>query len=244
MIDRERLRELAREIGVELDERALALFERYACLLSDANQSMNLTAVTDPAGIVLRHFADSLTLVPLLPEGVSLIDVGCGAGFPGVPAAIARGDIRLTLLDSLLKRLRFLETACAELAPGARAVHARAEDAGRERGLRENYDVAAARAVAPLPVLCEYCLPFVRVGGRFVALKGPQAEGEIPGGREAAAALGASLVEERTLRFPAHPQKGEETLCRKLLLFEKTAHTPALYPRSPAQIRRHPLGSG
>ena len=140
---------------------------------------MNLTAITEPREIVRKHFVDSLTLLSCLPEGeLSLIDVGTGAGFPGVALAIARPDIRLTLLDSLNKRLIFLKAVCEELSVPVTLIHARAEEAGRKPELRERFDVATARAVAALPALCEYCLPFVRPGGVFLAMKGPDGEEE------------------------------------------------------------------
>ena len=158
MIDKALLRELTAEYGVSVDAAACERLDRYAELLVEWNQKMNLTAITDPIGITVKHFADSLAAVPLLPEkqGISLIDVGTGAGFPGIPLAIVRPDIQLTLLDSLNKRLVFLETVCRELEIPVQRVHARAEEGGRKPELREQFDVATARAVAALPVLLEY----------------------------------------------------------------------------------------
>ena len=161
MIDRERMRALAAAQGVALSDLQLEQLDRYADTLVEANQKMNLTAIVDRQGIEEKHFLDSLLLVPLLPEGCkSLIDVGTGAGFPGVVAKVALPGLRLTLLDSLQKRVTFLEELCAHLGfGGVTCLHGRAEESGRDPALREQFDVATARAVADLVVLAEYCLP-------------------------------------------------------------------------------------
>lgn len=165
MLDRELLTRAAAPFGVTVDAALFERFDIYARLLTEWNEKMNLTAITDPTDIAVKHFADSLTAAHLLPQGAfSLIDVGTGAGFPGVPLAMLRDDCALALLDSLNKRLVFLEALCAAVGVNAVRVHARAEDGGKNPALRENFDVATARAVSNLPVLCEYCLPFVRVG--------------------------------------------------------------------------------
>lgn len=242
MIDKALLKQQAADLGVALDDRQLAQFDVYAKLLCEWNEKMNLTGITDPYGIVVRHFADSLTLVPYLPEGGTLIDVGTGAGFPAVPAAIARPDIRVTLLDSLNKRLTFLNAVCEELGLSAVTVHARAEDGGQRADLREQFDVATARAVAATPTLCEYCLPFVKTGGVFVALKGPESDGEMPSAKKAAAVLGAKHRDTATLTVPACPKDDEEVFSRRLIVFEKTAATPKTYPRPAAKIAKKPLG--
>ncbi|MBQ8751910.1 MAG: 16S rRNA (guanine(527)-N(7))-methyltransferase RsmG, partial [Clostridia bacterium] len=186
MLDTTKLITLAAEYGAALTPEQAERFDVYARLLVEWNEKMNLTAITDPEGMLVKHFVDSLTLAPFLPEGgFSLIDVGTGAGFPGVPVAILRPDCRLTLLDSLNKRLTFLETLCREVGVTATRVHARAEEGGRQAALRDRFDVATARAVAGLPLLCEYCLPFVKPGGRFLALKGPDGEAELVSAKKA-----------------------------------------------------------
>ena len=190
MIDRDRLRNCAAAYNVSLDEAAAEKLELYARLLVQWNERMNLTAITDPEGILRKHFVDSLTALPHLPAGpCRLIDVGTGAGFPGVPLAVVRGDLQLTLLDSLNKRLVFLRELCAALELPVTLIHARAEEGGRQPALREQFDVATARAVAALPVLAEYCLPFVKQGGRFIAMKGPEGEAEAAAAAKAAARL-------------------------------------------------------
>ena len=243
MIDCEKLIGLCEEYGVTVSRDAAARLDIYASLLVEWNQKMNLTAITDPEGIVLKHFADSLTALPLLPEtkGCSLIDVGTGAGFPGVPLAILRPDIRLTLLDSLNKRLVFLKELCAAIEVPVTLIHARAEEGGRRPELREQFDVAIARAVAALPTLCEYCLPFVRVGGRFIAMKGPDGEAELAAAEKALSLLGGQTDQVERIRLPKAPLTGEETVERRLIVIQKVDPTPAKYPRPSAKISKAPL---
>lgn len=242
MIDKTLLQTYAADLGVSLDERQLEQFDAYARLLCEWNEKMNLTGITDPYGIVIRHFLDSLTLVPLLPDTATLIDVGTGAGFPAIPAAIARPDVRVTLLDSLQKRLTFLNVVCEELGLKAQTVHARAEDGGQRPDLRESFDAATARAVASLPTLCEYCVPFVKRGGVFVALKGPDSDAEIASATVAAKVLGASYRTTIRETVPRHPAEGEEVLSRRLIVFDKVVATPKAYPRPAAKIAKKPLG--
>lgn len=243
MIDRELLCGITAEYGVSLDTVALDKLDRYAELLVDWNQRMNLTAITDPVGIVVKHFTDSLAAVPLLPpkNGISVIDVGTGAGFPGIPFAIVRPDIRLTLLDSLNKRLMFLQEVCCELDIPAQRIHARAEEGGRKPELREHFDVATARAVAGLPVLLEYCLPFVKPGGSFVALKGPDSDDEHRTAGNALSRLGGKTRAVHKLLLPKTPRDGIEQQERRIFVFEKTGHTPPAYPRASAKIAKAPL---
>ncbi len=242
MIDRELLIRCAAPYGVEVDATLVERLAVYARLLVEWNERMNLTAITDPVGITVKHFADSLTAAPLLPEGAfSLIDVGTGAGFPGVPLALLRSDCRLTLLDSLNKRLVFLETVCKELALPVTLIHARAEEGGRKPELREQFDVATARAVAALPTLCEYCLPFVKVGGRFIALKGPDGEREQEAAARAVSLLGGKVTAATSLTLPAQPVEGLEPMERLLLHIDKVRPTPPTYPRPSAKIAKRPL---
>lgn len=236
MIDRDRLVALAAEYGAALTPAQAEQCDRYAALLVEWNRKMNLTGITDPEGMLIKHFVDSLTAAPFLPsDPFSLIDVGTGAGFPGVPLAILRPDCTLTLLDSLQKRLTFLEAVCTALNLPARRIHARAEDAGRRPELRERFDVATARAVAPLPLLCEYCLPFVRPGGCFVALKGPDAPAETEAAARALRELHGEVTQTAALTLPA-----EEPLHRQVLTIRKKSPTPDKYPRPSAKIAKHP----
>ena len=242
MYDKDLFVRVASRYGVEVSGETLQKLDIYARLLVEWNEKMNLTAITDPVGIAVKHFADSLTAAPLLPEGAfSLIDVGTGAGFPGVPLALYRPDCKLTLLDSLNKRLTFLEAVCREVDLPVTLIHARAEEGGQNPDLREQYDVACARAVAALPTLSEYCLPFVKVGGRFLALKGPDADRELEDARRGVGVLGGKVVGITALTLPAEPIAGVEPMERRLVRIDKIKHTPATYPRHGSKIKKNPL---
>lgn len=242
MIDRDLLTRCAADFGVDVDAVLSERLDTYARLLVEWNEKMNLTAINDPTGIVIKHFADSLAAAPLLPEGeFSLLDVGTGAGFPGVPLALLRSDCRLTLLDSLNKRLIFLETLCRELSLPVTLVHARAEEGGQWPALRESFDAVTARAVAALPVLCEYCLPFVKVGGRFIALKGPDAGREINEAAHAMAVLGGGHRDTVICRLPPVSAAEGEPMQRCLLRIDKIRPTPPKYPRPAVKIAKQPL---
>ena len=222
MYDRDLFARVAEPYGVAVTPQLTEKLGIYARLLVEWNEKMNLTAITDPVGIAVKHFADSLTAAPLLPDGAfSLIDVGTGAGFPGVPLALYRPDCRLTLLDSLNKRLTFLETVCREVDLPVTLIH--------------------ARAVAALPTLSEYCLPFVKVGGRFLALKGPDADRELEDARRGVGILGGKVVGVTALTIPSAPIEGVEPMERRLVHIEKIKHTPATYPRHGSKIKKNPL---
>ena len=244
MIEQAMLIEYAAEYGICVTPTQAQRFAVYAELLVDWNQRINLTAITAPHEIVLKHFVDSLTALTVLPprtgEPLSLIDVGTGAGFPGVPLAILRDDIQLTLLDSLNKRLVFLRELCAAVEVPVTLLHARAEEGGRKPELRERFDVATARAVAALPTLCEYCLPFVKVGGRFIAMKGPDGGAELQAAEKACRLLGAKCGEMRQIWLPNRPQAADVSE-RRLIVLEKVSPTPVKYPRQSAKIAKQPL---
>lgn len=236
--DRGLLREQAAVVGVNLDEAALDRFEVVADMMLEWNEKINLTAITDPKEIAVKHFADSLSIVPLLP-GVefSMIDVGTGAGYPGIPVAIARPDVELTLLDSLNKRIVYLQELCRRLEISANLVHGRAEVAAHNEELREGFDIATARAVANLPVLCEYCIPYVKRGGKFIAMKGPDVEEESKNISRAAKVLGAGFREIQSIQF----KLDDEIIERRLVVFDKISPTPEKYPRNTAKIKKEPL---
>ena len=224
----------AAELDVPLEAQQRDQCLRYLDLLLEWNARMNLTAVRDPHEALVKHFLDSMTLLPLLPEepGLRLIDVGTGAGFPGLVLKVMRPDLRLLLLDSLKKRLSFLDAVSRELGLEAvETMHARAEDAGRNPALRERFDAAAARAVAEMRVLSEYCLPFVKVGGVFLAMKGPHGAEEQAAAGEIQRKLGGRLEEARPASLPF---LGEERL---LLAVRKERPTPAKYPRRASEIK-------
>ncbi len=236
--DRGLLREQAAAIGVILDEAALDRFEVVAGIMLEWNEKINLTAITDSKEIAVKHFADSLSIVPLLPDGeFSMIDVGTGAGYPGIPVAIARPDVNLTLLDSLNKRIVYLQELCRRLQIPANLVHGRAEIAAHNGELREGYDVATARAVANLPVLCEYCIPYVKLGGKFIAMKGPDVDEESKIIPKVAKLLGAEFREVQPIQLKLE----EEAIERRLVVFDKISSTPEKYPRNTAKIKKEPL---
>ena len=224
------------QIGLALDEETLLRFDRYARLLTEYNEKVNLTAITDPDGIVVRHFADSLYLLKELPLsfGMRICDVGTGAGCPGVCLLLASPGISLTLMDSVNKKLEFLRFLLSDLGLQAEVLHVRAEEAGQDPAYRASFDVVTARAVAQLNILSEYCVPLVKTGGRFAPLKAPLSEEERRRGCTAAANLGAVL---RLKQFYTLPDGS----ARELLLFEKKSQTPTKYPRNAAQIAKKPL---
>ena len=226
----------AKALGVSLSGEQLRQCQTYCDLLIHHNRFLGLTTITEPESIAVRHFADSLTLLAgaEIPEGAALIDVGTGAGFPGMALKIARPDLDVTLLDSLQKRLQFLHTVSRTLEVPVTLVHARAEDAGRLPELRERFDVVTARAVASLPVLLEYCLPFARVGGKLIAMKGPDIRQEREASKHALEALCGAWSATQSFILSDGSR-------RTLLAVEKTAATPAGYPRSPGKIKKKVL---
>ncbi len=226
----------AKALGIKVSPSQAEQFQIYLGLLLSWNEKINLTAITDPAEVVEKHFLDSLTLLShcRIKQGAKLIDVGTGAGFPGIPLKIMRPDLELTLLDGLNKRLVFLGEVCSALGLEAKRVHKRAEEAGLDHKMRESYDIVTARAVAPLNVLCEYCLPLVKMKGHFLAMKGPGAEEELEQASHALELLGGTDVEVFSLFLP---EAGE----RKILSIQKKAFTPKGYPRHGGTITKHPL---
>lgn len=236
MIQTNELKRLLAEQGIETTEEQLLQFDRYAELLVEWNERMNLTAITEPDEIMRKHFLDSAMLLSYvsLPKNAAMIDVGTGAGFPSVPCAILRPDLNLTLLDSLNKRITFLSALCSALNIPVECVHARAEEGGRIPAMREQFDLATARAVAHLRELSEYCLPFVKVGGLFAALKGPDLEEELSEAKSAIRLLGGKIeqVEEYNLDGVGK---------RTLVLIRKISQTSSKYPRMAAKIKKQKL---
>jgi 16S rRNA (guanine527-N7)-methyltransferase len=233
---RELLREGASRFSAVLEDRQLEMFFRYMELLKEWNEKMNLTAIEENRDVIVKHFIDSLSIIPWLgrKEG-SLIDIGTGAGFPGIPVKIAVEGIKVTLLDSLEKRVKFLNEVIKELKlTGITAVHSRAEDFGAAADSREKFDFATARAVANLPVLLEYCLPFVRRGGVFIAMKGSSIE-EVENSKKALDVLGGRLTEVNELTLPSSDIK------RNIIIVRKFRQTPTKYPRKAGKPLKDPL---
>lgn len=232
----EKIVPVCEEFGLTLDRTAVDRLNIYGNLLTEWNKKMNLTAITEPEDVLYKHFLDCLLFFKhiAVEQRSKIIDVGTGAGFPGMVLKIARPDIELTLLDGLNKRLTFLNAVLSELGLGAQAVHERAEDGGKNPLYRERYDIACARAVASLPVLCEYCIPFVKTGGQFVAMKGASATEELKAAENAYKILGCSKPDIicETLR---------ENEARAFIISKKVSQTPPKYPRNNGKIAKSAL---
>lgn len=226
--------EMFKSFGLNLNDEIYEKFDSYAELLVSWNEKINLTAITDPLGITEKHFLDCLAVFKddIIPQNSSVIDVGTGAGLPGIPMKIYRNDLKVTLLDSLNKRINFLTEVSNKLSLGMNCIHSRAEDGAKKADLREQFDIATARAVAPLPVLCEYCLPYVKVGGKFIALKGPNEDAK--DSFTAYRTLGAEISDVKEYELPC----GDK---RQIIVYNKIKETPKKYPRNPSQIDKKPL---
>lgn len=226
------------QLGLTPPPGAVEQMTQYARLLLEQNQVMNLTAITAPDQVARLHFLDSAALLGCTGElgGKSLIDVGTGAGFPGMALKLMAPQLRLTLLDSLAKRLDWLGSVCTALELGpVDLVHARAEEQGQKPGFRDSFDFAAARAVADLRVLCELCLPFVKVGGKFLAMKSADSQDELDLAQGAITALGGRRLEDYTYAIPG------TDVVRRVAVIEKIAPTPKQYPRRWAKLQKTPL---
>jgi len=218
--------------GRTLSERQLEQFAEFGRLLVEKNQVMNLTAITEPTAVAQLHFLDSLAVLDAADcKGKTIIDVGCGAGFPGVPVAIGEPTAKVTLLDSLQKRMNWLNEILPALGIEATVVAARAEEYVAQH--REQYDLATSRAVARLNILCELCLPYVKVGGKFLALKGAMTHEEVDEAKKAIAALGGKVAD--IFEYPV------ADAMHRIVVIEKIKPTPKQYPRKFAKIKQSPL---
>ena len=236
IIDADKLRQECADFGVEVDSLAAERLDKYADLLIEWNKRMNLTGITEPSGIVTRHFADSASFFAAVTprDGASIIDVGSGAGFPGMVIKILRPDMAVTLLDATNKRITFLQAVADELGIALNAVHGRAEEIASKAEYREAFDYATARAVAELRVLSEYCLGFVKMGGEFVAMKGQLGGDEISSAQSAILTMGGKSGKITRLVLA----DGSE---RQLMTVKKISHTPTKYPRKSSRIKQKPL---
>ncbi len=227
-----------KEMGIEISHNQAEQFIKYKDILLEWNRKMDLTTITEEKEIIIKHFLDSLSCIQtkyLKNEG-KMIDVGTGAGFPGIPLKIILPDIKLTLLDSLKKRIGFLEEVCSELGlDGTEFIHGRAEDFGQNKNYREKYKYVVSRAVAALNVLTEYCLPFAQVGGHFICQKGPKLIEEIKDAQKAIKILGGEIVEQIKIELPFSDRN------HHILVIGKTKQTPTKYPRKAGKPSKTPI---
>lgn len=219
--------------GLSLEPQQYEKLDKYAEFLVEYNSKVNLTAITEPKEILIKHFIDSILISKYvdIPKNSSIIDVGTGAGFPSVPLKIYRNDLKIVLLDSLAKRISFLKQLCALIDIDAECIHGRAEDTAKLPDYRENFDFACARAVANLSVLSEFCIPFVKVGGSFISMKGPNED--IMSSEAAVSLLGG--------KFEAIHDYTVENEQRKIVEIKKISPTSSKYPRNSSQIKKKPL---
>ena len=225
--------------GLVLNDQQIDQFERYFQLLVEWNEKMNLTAITQREEVYLKHFYDCLMVLwnmPLEDYALQLCDVGAGAGFPSIPLKIAHPELQVTIVDSLQKRLTFIEHLAEELGlEGVSCVHGRAEDVGQNPAYRGQFDIVTARAVASLNVLAEYCLPLVKIGGQFLALKAQKSDQELEEARAAIRILGAKLIKVTEDQLPV------EAADRRYILIQKTKETPNKYPRKAGKPAKNPI---
>lgn len=227
-----------KQLSISLDEKQICQFMRYYELLIEWNQVMNLTAITDFDEVCKKHFIDSLSLVKACHDlsNKTLIDIGTGAGFPGIPLKIVFPDLKITLLDSLNKRINFLKTVIEELAlENIEVFHGRAEDYAEKGKLREKYDICVSRAVANLSTLCEYCIPYVKVGGYFIPYKSEKIKDEIVNAKKAISVLGGKLENQIEFMIP------NSDIYRNLIIIYKNKKTPASYPRKAGVPSKTPI---
>lgn len=233
-MNKEKLTGYANDMGIELDSMAAERFEILESRLLRWNAHINLTAITDEDEIAVKHFADSLTVLTAadIPKGAKVIDVGCGAGFPGLPMLIARPDLDITFLDSVGKKLGFIKDVLNVTGLMGQTLHARAEDIAHDQQYREQFDLAVSRAVAPLNILAEYAMPLVAPGGMFIAMKGAEDEAEL--GTNAVLTLGGKIEQVVYLELPNKDP-------RNLVIIKKISQTPSKYPRRTKKITSKPL---
>ncbi len=222
--------------NISISEKQLQHFELFNDMLLETNKFLNLTSITDEDEVAIKHYLDSLSVFDAIEieQNAKIIDVGTGAGFPSVPMLIFRGDLQMTMLDSLNKRLDFIRSSLDRLRLDSNLIHGRAEDFGKNADYREQYDFAVSRAVAGLNVLCEYCLPFVKVGGYFLAMKGPDAENEIATAQNALNELGAVVESIKHIKLIGDIE-------RNIVVIKKICSTPDKYPRTSKKISKSPL---
>lgn len=236
MLNKELFYETIKPFEIEIDEDAFARLDKFAELLIETNKSFNLTAIKEPDDVTVKHFADCLAIFKYvdIPENAKIIDVGTGAGFPGLVLKLARPDINMVFLDSTKKKLGFIENVLGECGVKGETLHMRAEEAAQLSKYREQFDFATARAVAALPVLSEYCLPFVKQGGCFVSMKSAESNEEMEAAKKAIGILGGKIESDIVFDLV-------EKMPRRIITIKKNSQTPTKYPRPSAQIAKKPL---
>lgn len=230
------MQEYGKEINIVFTEEQLQKFYQYMNLLIEWNEKINLTAIVEPKEIILKHFMDSLTIIKHIEQNKTVIDIGTGAGFPGIPIKIMREDLKITLLDSLNKRINFLDEVIQKLElKNITAVHARIEEYAKNKQYREKYDIVTSRAVANLTTLSEYMLPMVAVKGMAICMKGSEVNEEILKSKNSIKLLGGEISKIEEFTLPKSDHK------RNLILVKKIKQTPSKYPRKPGIPSKEPL---
>lgn len=223
-------------LGVRFSVEQIEQFYKYMNLLIEWNEKMNLTAITEPKEIILKHFIDSITILKYIDDNSKLVDVGTGAGFPGVPLSIMNPTLKITLVDSLNKRLIFLQEVVKELnLKNIEIVHARAEEFGQNKNYREKFDIATSRAVANLATLSEYLVPLVKIGGKIISMKASNAKEEINDAQKAIEVLGGKIEKIEEFDLP------ESDIGRTIIIIDKNKCTPAIYPRKAGTPAKEPM---
>lgn len=230
------LSEKAKEIEIELNEKQLEQFYNYMNLLIEWNQKVNLTAIVEPKEIILKHFIDSLTICKYTKNAKTLVDVGTGAGFPGIPLKIVNEGIKVTLLDSLNKRINFLNEIIEKLElKNIETIHARVEEFGKNKKYRETFDIATSRAVANLSTLSEYMIPLIKLGGESICMKGSEIDKELESSKKAINVLGGKIESVKSFNLP------ETDMKRNIIIIKKVNLTPTKYPRKPGTPAKEPI---
>lgn len=231
-----KMKELSKIINIEITDEQLLSYFTYMNLLLEWNEKVNLTAITEVNEVILKHFIDSMTVLKFLEESKDIIDVGTGAGFPGIPIAIMNPNKRITLLDSLNKRINFLNEVCNELKiDNIKTIHGRAEDFGQNKDYREKYDIAISRAVANMTTLSEYLIPFIKLGGRCICMKGNEIEEELEQAKYVIKLLGGKIERVEKFNLP------NSDIERNIVIIKKIQETPNKYPRKAGMPSKAPM---
>jgi len=232
----EKLKIEAEKLEIKLDEEQLKKFYKYMELLIEWNKKINLTAIIEPKEVITKHFIDSLTILKYIDKNASIVDVGTGAGFPGIPLKISNHNLKVTLIDSLNKRIIFLNEVIEKLElKKIKAIHSRAEEFGKNKDYRESYDIAVSRAVARLNILAEYLLPIIKIGGKCICMKGPDTQEEIDEAKTAINVLGGEIEEIKEFALPGTEIK------RTVIIINKIKSTPNKFPRKAGTPTKEPI---